>query len=300
LNSPLPIDSLSLLPPLAAMSVNLNSNKVPFFSVITPVLNGAVYLNAYIHTLRQQTFDSWEAIVIDDGSTDGCFALLAEQTDDDPRFRLIRNEVGKDFAGPYHARNVGISNARGIFICFLDIDDCWLPNKLAFQRLLLLKNPTLDLVYSAYLRAPHANPCNASLRIPPPSLFVKTWIKIANPVPMLTACVRRSLLANIRFKPMYHEDYIFWHDVTMKLASNRMYCAYQPLAVYSVNPRSLSGNKLKSVSWIFKCYRVMGYSRVNSLAALAIRALLQSLFLASDLVFRRNYSLDSFDRNPPL
>ena len=77
-----------------------------------------------LESISAQTFTDFEVIVVDDGSTDGGAAIVADYPD--ARFRLI----AQTNAGPGAARNAGIAKARGEFIAFLDADDEWLPNYL--------------------------------------------------------------------------------------------------------------------------------------------------------------------------
>jgi teichuronic acid biosynthesis glycosyltransferase TuaG len=263
-----------------------HEGEEPFFSVVTPVFNGADYVHGYVRTLLDQTFSDWEAIVVDDASTDSTAFLLEEAVADDPRFRVIRSFLAKKISCPYHARNVGIEHARGQFVCFLDIDDRWLSWKLAAQAIALSENEGLELLFSAYYRAHMGVLRGASVRMPPSVGLVKVWAKIANPIPMLTACVRKKRLAGIRFRPVYHEDYVFWREVIDGLRPCEMYCATTPCAVYYVNPASLSGNKVKSALWIWSSYRAYGYSRLNALFAMCVRSVLQLLIVASDLVLK--------------
>ena len=121
----------------------------PLFSVITPVLIGVADVSAYVETLKRQTCLDWEAIVVDDCSTDGTDELLNDLIAGDHRFRYTRNTLPRLVPGPYQARNVGLSLARGEYVCFLDIDDRWLPDKLKLQAAELEDNPDLRLVFSA-------------------------------------------------------------------------------------------------------------------------------------------------------
>ena len=100
------------------------------FSIITPVYNGDIFIDGYLNCLRGQDFCDWEAIIVDDSSTDSTFNTLERLTKNDPRFLLLQNsntENKKSLA--YQARNLALKNARGKFICFLDIDDKWPQNK---------------------------------------------------------------------------------------------------------------------------------------------------------------------------
>ncbi len=93
-------------------------------SIIIPLYNKASYVRRALESISAQTFADFEAIVVDDGSTDGSAAIVADYAD--ARFRLITQPN----AGPGAARNAGFAQARGEFIAFLDADDEWLPNYL--------------------------------------------------------------------------------------------------------------------------------------------------------------------------
>lgn len=96
----------------------------PFFSIIIPVYNVAPYLRECLDSVLAQTFTDWEAICVDDGSTDGSGAILGEYAAKDKRFRMIHQKN----AGVSVARNAALSVARGAWIGFVDGDDAIAPN----------------------------------------------------------------------------------------------------------------------------------------------------------------------------
>lgn len=91
----------------------------PAISVIIPVYNSELYLKKCLDSLRSQTFDNWEAICIDDGSTDGCADILKAYALRDPRIRSFTQKN----CGQGVARNRGLRETRGMYITFLDSDD---------------------------------------------------------------------------------------------------------------------------------------------------------------------------------
>lgn len=99
----------------------------PTISVIVPVYNVETHVFDAITSLRGQSWQDFEAIVVDDGSTDDSPARLRAAIDGDPRFQVIRQEN----RGLSAARNVGLDRARGEFIAFLDSDDRLAPDFLA-------------------------------------------------------------------------------------------------------------------------------------------------------------------------
>lgn len=90
-------------------------------SVIIPVYNVEKYLHTCLDSVFGQTFSDWEAVCVNDGSTDGSAVILKEYAAKDDRFRVVEQPN----AGLSAARNTGLMHAAGDYILFLDSDD-WL------------------------------------------------------------------------------------------------------------------------------------------------------------------------------
>ena len=99
---------------------------MPFFSIIIPAYNVAPYLRECLNSVLAQTFTDWEAICVDDGSTDGSGTILDEYAAKDSRFRVFHQSN----AGVSAARNKALDEAHGEWFLFLDGDDI-----LRFDRL---------------------------------------------------------------------------------------------------------------------------------------------------------------------
>ena len=91
------------------------------FSIIIPVFNVEKYLQVCLNSVLGQTYPDWEAICVNDGSTDGSLAILEENAAKEERIKII----DQPNAGTATARNTGIRSAHGDYIFFLDSDD-WL------------------------------------------------------------------------------------------------------------------------------------------------------------------------------
>ncbi len=104
--------------------------STPLVSVVVPVYNAAQWLPELFRSLVSQTYEAWEAILVDDGSTDGSAEICRRQAASDSRFRLVSKSNG----GLASARNFGLEHASGIWICFVDADDMLMPT--ALERLL--------------------------------------------------------------------------------------------------------------------------------------------------------------------
>ena len=115
----------------------------PTVSVIMPAYNSEAFIGESVRSVLGQTFADLELIVVDDGSTDGTAAQLAEFRD--PRLRVIHHESNR---GVSAAGNTGIRAAEGRFIGCIGSDDIWLPTKLEEQIALLEREPDVGVVYS--------------------------------------------------------------------------------------------------------------------------------------------------------
>src|SRR4051812_17019821 len=112
----------------------MNPTQAPSVSIIIPAYNSERYLRASLQSVLEQTYRDYEVIVVDDGSTDGTKAAVLG-VEGSIRYIYQSNQ------GPSAARNTGIAAARGDFICFLDADDSWTPDKLAIQVEFMERNP---------------------------------------------------------------------------------------------------------------------------------------------------------------
>lgn len=118
-------------------------------SVIIPVYNVEKYLRRCLESLKRQSFDDWEAVCVDDGSTDGCPGILDVYADSDKRFKVIHKVNG----GVSEARNEALAHVSGEFLMFVDSDDFLHPQ--AMEICLGSIKDGVDLVAFTYNRAYH-------------------------------------------------------------------------------------------------------------------------------------------------
>jgi glycosyltransferase involved in cell wall biosynthesis len=118
----------------------MNVTSTPLFSVVIPTYNRANMLQLALESVLAQSYDNFEILVMDDGSTDNTAEVVASFTD--PR---ITYRWDKNFGGPARPRNKGIALAKGEWICFLDADDWWSEDKL--QVCFECINDKVDLIY---------------------------------------------------------------------------------------------------------------------------------------------------------
>ncbi len=113
-------------------------------SIVIPTWNRAFCISRAIDSVTAQTYPHWEAIVVDDGSTDDTPRALAERYGSDKRVRYVYQQN----AGVSAARNRGIAMAQGDYVAFLDSDDAWEPWKLELQVCCLEHCPDVGMVWT--------------------------------------------------------------------------------------------------------------------------------------------------------
>ncbi len=109
-------------------------------SVVLTTHNSDKYIQRAIQSVIEQTFASWELIVVDDASTDETPVIVAKIAQQHEKVRMLRKMVCS--GGPANGRNLGVSEARHDWVAFLDADDVWHPHKLELQLGELLHSPT--------------------------------------------------------------------------------------------------------------------------------------------------------------
>ena len=177
----------------------------PVVSVVIAAYNGAAWLPATLGSLRDQTLADWEAIVVDDASTDDTRALVAGWPD--PRVRLV---ALPENGGPVRARNHGVAQAEGRYIAGLDQDDLCRPERLARQVAWLERHPGHAAVATAVecLRGKAVRPSTYPAATTPG--LIDWLLRIENPLAwssvMLRADAARALRPFTRPELLYAED----------------------------------------------------------------------------------------------
>ena len=170
----------------------------PKVSVIIPTYNNAKYVTHAVESAIEQTYTDYEIIVIDDGSTDNTRNVL------DP-YRDRINYIYQEHQGVSTARNLGIEQAKGELIAFLDADDYFLPEHLAQQTACLEDRPLLGMVSSGWYRVDRHGEVlseNKPWQVLP-KLNLETWL-LSRPVLPTAIMVRKEWLEAVDgFKPEF-------------------------------------------------------------------------------------------------
>lgn len=199
-------------------------------SVIIPCYNNAAYLKACLDSvLGQQTDYRFEAVVIDDGSSDETPAIL-ETYRIDPRVTLLRQEN----QGHSGARNAGLSRCRGRYILFHDSDDTLLPGSIQALLQCAFENDA-DIALGGYVcKDPQGN-------VTPGKTFPAGEITDGETVPGMTCgkAFRRSLWAKLQFPMGYWYEDSVMAQILLPMAK-RIYAVDTPVFAYLINPLGVS------------------------------------------------------------
>lgn len=183
-------------------------HTTPFFSVLIPVYNAANFLQFTLNSVYNQTFQDFEIIAIDDGSTDNSYEILTSQNDS--RLRIYRQEN----SGVSATRNRAIREAKGKYIAMLDSDDAWMEDHLELAARFFNKYPE----YVWYLtNAPSVKQiADDDLKAPQKrtgSYMAMNWFLEAANIPMCSSCFILRELIKEDFFPvgikMYEDNVAF-------------------------------------------------------------------------------------------
>lgn len=189
-------------------------------SVVIPLYNKK---ESVVHTLEcvlKQTYQNFEVVVVDDGSTDGSAEIV--EGVDDGRIRLIRQENG----GVSAARNRGIKEAKSEYIAFLDADDEWKPEHLETLVGLIEKYPQYGAYSTNYEFKQGTKVKKTILNKIPFEVeegVLSNYFEVSScshsPICSITACVKKSLMDEIGGFPMgiaAGEDLLTWARIAVK------------------------------------------------------------------------------------
>ena len=189
----------------------------PLISIITPCYNAAPFIAQTIESVLAQTYPHWE--------------MLTDHSSGSPSL----------------PRNIGLEQAQGEYIAFLDSDDAWFPSKLEEQVIFMESGP-YDFVYSDYEKMAWNGKRN--LRLIQVRRISSFWDMLeSNEIPCLTVLLRKDLIGEARFKSIPKEDYAFWLEILRK--GYKAYNTGKVHALYREAKNSRSGNKFEMFGMYF-------------------------------------------------
>lgn len=233
---------------------------MPSISVIVPVYQAEKFLHRCLDSMARQTFSDWELILVDDGCTDGSPALCDQFAAKDQRVRVFHRKKNQ---GVSEARNLGLNEARGDYITFLDADDCY-----EFHTLETLWNlreeSGADTAGCAHMNL-YPDGSSAPELLLPPGVYQQDEIRerIVYPllgdrlqVPVFNGFIWRYLFSTsilrscrVSFEGAYLEDELFLMEYFCN--SRKLAVTDVPLYRYFLNPDSATHKYMKNFPQIF-------------------------------------------------
>ena len=223
----------------------------PFFSVIIPTYNRANSLNYSLSSLVKQTFKDFEVIVCDDGSSDNTLQVVEGYKN-----KLnIKYFFNSNFGGPAYPRNIGLKNSKGVWICFLDSDYFYFPERL--ENLYSLNLENYDFIYhkldikSGDKKVGKIKPRKLNAKNPFLDLLINS-----NTIPTSSTCIRKEILLNEFFSEdrllIGIEDYDLWLRLSRKKI--RFYYFSKTLGIYNLGD-NITIDVQKDFSRILQLYK---------------------------------------------
>lgn len=215
-------------------------------SVIMPAYNSADYIEDSILSVLNQTYIEFELIIVDNNSIDSTYKISQGYSRIDSRVHVYQCLK----SGAAHARNFGLSKARGRYIAFLDSDDIWEKNKLHLQ-ISFMKRQGSSISCTSY------QPFSTSERSFKPrcvsdKISYKDLLKTCD-VGCSTVIFDSNFYENSLFPLVPKEDYALWLNLTRN--GQAISCLDAVLTFYRVYDGSISGNKILEAIRQWNIYR---------------------------------------------
>ncbi|EGQ8339622.1 glycosyltransferase [Vibrio parahaemolyticus] len=227
-------------------------SSYPRVSIITPAYNSSKYIYKTYESIKKQSFEDWEWIVVDDCSTDETTDIINGIIKDDDRVNLVINSTN---SGAAASRNRGIDVAKGTYIAFIDSDDVWLPEKLDRQYKYMLNNQ-VEFSFTAYNVVNEDGSkvlCTVDTTAPD-EITYKDHLKKRATLGCSTVMVSKEFVGTKRMPDIRSgQDYAFW--LSLLKSDTNAFCLKEILTSYRITPGSISRNKIKKARRQWQIYR---------------------------------------------
>ena len=218
-------------------------------SIITPAYNSAKFIAETIQSVQNQTYENWEMIIVDDGSSDETLAIVQAFIDEDKRIQCYKLEQN---SGPAVARNFAIEKAKGAFMTFIDADDIWFPNFIE-NSIKTIEKTGVSFVFSSYKRSNENLEFVYSDFIVPQKVSYTDILK-SNSISCLTAFVDIKTLGK-KYMPLIRkrQDMGLWLNYLKVIPF--AYGIQETQAIYRIRENSLSRKKSDLIYYQWQFYR---------------------------------------------
>lgn len=186
----------------------------PFFSVIIPVYNREKFIGRALDSVLKQSFKDFEVICVNNGSTDQTLPIITDYAEKDSRIKVF-DQANR---GRSAARNRGLENASGEWICFLDSDDFYYENHLVSIKSLIQKNSNQKAFATKLVQHQILSRSNSINELNEREIRLADCIK-SNPISLIQLCLHHDVAEKLRFHEEdlpIAEDWLFIRELLMK------------------------------------------------------------------------------------
>lgn len=229
-------------------------------SIIVPFFNASNTICATLNSIRKQTYEDYECLLINDESYDDSLSIVKKYITADKRFKLLSQEK----KGVVSARNLGIKNSSGRYIAFLDADDIWHYDFL--EESINIRKESIKpiaITHASYFRFKVVKNKIQSTLVEPPALINNKNILKKNYMPLLTVLIDRQIIKELNFENQRPEDYRLWIDL-IYIKKFESISIKKELGFYRVSEKQRSKNKIYSIFRIYRLFCELPDSNIYS------------------------------------
>lgn len=229
-------------------------------SIIIPVYNASRFLEETINSIQEQTYSNWEAIFIDDCSSDNSYDIIKQYQKNDKRIKVIKNKINNGVA---ISRNNGIDYAKGEYLCFLDADDKWHPKKLE-KQINFMQELNCEFSFTGYQFANEKCNPNGKIVSVPDKINYQQALKNTTIWTSTVMFDMGKLTKDDIYMPNIKrgQDTATWWKVLKKI--EYAYGLNEVLSYYRRTNNSLSANKLTALKRTWNLYRNVEHLNILS------------------------------------
>lgn len=230
----------------------MNKEHDPVVSIVTPVYNVEKFIEETMDSVRAQSFEDWELLLVEDGSKDQTVSVILDYLErtGDGRIRMVRMEQN---GGAARARNRGVLEARGRYVAYLDADDLWEPEKLE-KQIRFMEERDAAFSFTGYEFADENGKGLGKIVKVPETIDYKEALKNTTIFTSTVMFDLEKLSKDELEMPMIKsEDTALWWSILRK--GTIAHGLNENLVRYRRAGKSLSSNKLEAVRRIWNLYR---------------------------------------------
>ncbi|MCD9511864.1 glycosyltransferase family 2 protein [Photobacterium phosphoreum] len=217
-------------------------------SIILPVYNAKGFIDLTIKSIIDQTYKSWELIIVDDCSSDYTYEYLLERYLDHEQILIVKNDFN---SGAGFTRNRGLELSKNKLIAFIDADDLWNERKLEIQ-IDFMRKYNYPIVHTSYTFIDEFDNKIPGSVVASRMVSLKSYMKNTE-IGMSTAIIDRKLVGDFKFSLMRtRQDTNLW--LTLLSQGYKSYGIRDSLVKYRVRKGQISGNKFKIAFRTFKVF----------------------------------------------